>query len=503
MASFKSPPGVRVKPFVMSNFMGLDSSTDVTAQDNQKEQTLSVCNNAYCDWRGQIIRAPAGKRVVNGGLITHVRFYGNNDDETNVAFAESTDYKISLKSDRGHVAEDVYDKDVAVTSTIFSNRAHFCSRNSYMHVYDGTSFKRNESDAMEILAPAYCCSVQRRLVVAGLLGRDTEVQLTRVDTYDVFADDEDANEENVLRGGKIEIGNLLGTADKITGIAGFEQNRLAIFTRNRTLIYVIDPDINNWELDERANINIGTISHNTIVQAGTDLVFCSERGVHTIMRSRENGILVYASLLSSRVDLTYRALLKQVANKEQVSAVWDQENSQYHIFFPISERVSKRLTVNISQQQDVPEKWSSGDYLNARCGDVLGGRFVLGGYGGIHEIYDIEDDLDTLADVGMEIKTPISWQGSMTEDKAAHSFFLHATGKGDLMVEILNEQDELLDAFNLEIEDDEDAKFPDNPISKQYERKFESIYRGVRVKLTSKGKGLIRILAVGFNVRQK
>lgn len=503
MASFKSPPGIKTKAIVMSNFSGLDSSTDVTSQDTKDNQTLATCNNAFCDWRGQIVRAPAGKRIIPAGLVVHARFYGNDINENPIAFAEQTDYKISLKSDSGHAVEDVYNTGAMVTSTVFANRVHFCSRNGYMYNYDGNVFRRNESNSMELLAPAYCCSVQRRVIVAGLLGRRTEVQLSRVDTYDVFADDEDPNEENVLRAGKIEIGNLLGTADRITGIAGFEQNRLAIFTRNRTLIYAIDPDINEWTLDERANINIGTISHNTIVQAGTDLVFCSERGVHTIQRSRENGILVYSSILSQRVDILYRSLLRQVPNRESINAVWDQENSQYHIFFPISERISKRLTVNLNMQEDIPEKWSTGDYLNARCGDTLGGRFVLAGNGGVYEVFDVEDDSGDLADIEMDVKTPVSWHGSMTEDKATQAFFLHATGQGDLHVEISNEHDVLLTSFDLEIKDDEDAKFPDNPISRQYERKFEAIYRGLRVRLTSKGKGLIRILAIGFNVRQK
>ncbi len=501
MSSTKSPPGIKLKTYMMSGFSGLDSSTDITGQDTGERQPLATCDNASCDWRGQIVRDPAAKRVLDGSLITHVRFYGDNEDETNVVYAEQSDYAVSLKSDRDHILEDVYEGKRIVTSTVFANAVHLCSGGGYMYRYNGSTFTRNESNSMEYLSPAYCCAVQRRLVVAGLLGRKTEVHLARVDTHNVFPDDEDPNEENVLRAGKIDVGNLIGTADQVRGIAAFEQNRLAIFTRNKTLIYVIDPDINNWELDERANINIGTISHNTIQQAGTDLLFCSERGVHTIRRSRENGILVYADVLSRKVDMLYRSMLKSVPDKQSVSALWNQETGQYTIYFPQSDRLVKSLTLTLTSGDLTEGSWSTGSYVNARCGDMLGGRAVVAGYGGVYELMDVEDDDDNLVDVPMEIMTPVSWHGSMTQDKQSHSFFIHASGQGDLLVEVFNERNQLLAAYPLEIEDDDDGQFPDNPISRQYERKFEARYRGLRTRITSTGKGLVRILAFGFNVR--
>lgn len=502
MSSTKSPSGIRVRSFIQNNFVGLDSSTDIRAQDTGDRQTLEVCENAYCDWRGQIVRNAAAKRILKAACATHVRFYGSNSDENNIAYAESNKFSTTIKSDKGHILEDAYASDAIITSTVFAKKAHFCSKGERMYHYDGYKFLQNESTSMEFLAPAYCCSVQRRLVVAGVLGRSTEVQLTRVDSHNVFPDDESPTDENVLRAGSIEIGNLIGTADDIKGIASFEQNRLAIFTRNKTLIYAIDPDINLWELDERANINIGTVSHNTIKQAGTDLIFCSERGVHTIKRSRDNGILVYADVLSQKVDILYRSLIKNVRDKEQISAVWNQETSQYHIFFPYAENKSTHLTLTLNQSEDVPDKWSTGTFSGISCGDTLGGRAIYGGFGGVYEEADPENASTDLAEVTMRVITPVAWHGSMTEEKETYSFFIHASGQGDMLIEILDENNVILESFVLEIEDDSDGAFPDNPISRQYERRLSVRYRGIKTRITSKGRGLVRILAIGFNVRQ-
>lgn len=502
MSSTKSQPGIKLKPYVQTNFTGLDSSTDVTAQDAQDNQALDVCKNAYCDWRGQIVRNPAGLIRKQAGAVTHVRFYAVDDDETNVVFAEQNDFAISLKSDKDHTVEDAYPTGSVVSSTVFSNKVHLTAQAGDMYSYNGLTFEQNPSPSLEFLSPKYLCTVQRRLVVAGLIGRPTEVQLSRVDSDEIFPDDEDPNDENVLRAGSIEIGNLLGQADEIRGIAPFEQNRLAVATKNRTLIYVIDPDINNWVLDDRANINIGTISHNTMRQAGTDLLFCSEHGVHSVARSRDNGILVFSNLLSGKVDLIYRRLLKLVANPEQISALWNQETAQYEIFFPLSSNVGTRLTLTLNASEGNPQSWSTSDYLHSLAGAISGGRMILGTNGGLYEIFDPEDDSDDLAEIEMDVKTPVLWHGSMTEDKEGHSIFIHAAGKGDLLVEVYNDQDQLLKTYPLQIEDDNDGSFPDNPLNRQYIRKFEARYRGLRVRIKSKGRGLIRIAAIGFNVRQ-
>lgn len=501
MASTKSPTGIKLKAYVQRNFTGLDSSVDVTAQDSKENQPLDICNNAFTDWRGQIVREPVGQRIIEGSIIKHMRFYGTDKEKNQLAYCEENEFGVHLKSDLGHEVIDAYPSGSVITSTVFNDAAHFCAQTGYLYGYDGVKWERNESTSIGLLSPKYIASVQRRLIVAGLIGKRTAVHLSRVDSSDVFPDDEDPNEDSVLRAGFIDIGNQLGTAQEITGIASFEQSRLAIFTESKTLIYVIDPDINLWEIDDRANINIGCISHNTIKQAGSDLVFCSNRGVHTIQRSKENGLFIFADILSKKVDLIYRDLLNKVTNREEISAVWEAETRQYRIFFPITSTVSTQLVLTINPVEDNPQSWSTNDYINARCGDIQGGRTIYGTSGGLYEVFDIEDTSEDYNEITMQVKTPVLWHGSMTEDKAGHSFFLHASGKGEVFVEIFDELDKLITTYNIEINDDHEGTFPDNSLIRQYIYKFEAMYKGLRVQLTMRGMGLVRIVAIGFNVR--
>ena len=49
--------------------------------------------------------------------------------------------------------------------------------------------------------------------------------------------EEEAITEEVTRAAFIDISNLIGTADEITGLGAFEANRLAVFTRPNTRLH--------------------------------------------------------------------------------------------------------------------------------------------------------------------------------------------------------------------------------------------------------------------------
>ena len=302
MASTKSPHGVDTKVVAYENFMGLDTSRDRVNQDTQQEQHLSLIENATCDWRGQIVRDPSASFKEGMNKVKHVRHFGENE----LAWAEQTGAGIDLTTSRDHTKAGVYPTNATVTSTIFNQQAHFFVRALPAHFYDGVLWKVNSSPALATLNPQFATTVQRRLAVAGIAGKETQVHLSRVDNGQIFPDDEDPDSTDVLRAGFIDVGNQIGSADKITGLSSFEQDKLVIFTADRALIYGIDPSILLWQIDTRTNIHIGCISHNTIVSAGTDVLFCSRSGVHSIQRSTENGILVFSSSMSDKIDLLYR-----------------------------------------------------------------------------------------------------------------------------------------------------------------------------------------------------
>ena len=126
------------------------------------------------------------------------------------------------------------------------------------------------------------------MCVAGINGKETTIAISRVDNDEIFPDDEPIDSVSALRAGNIDIANQIGTSESISGLAKFEQSRLAVFTTDRTLIFLIDTDIGLWALDDKASINVGCVSHATI-KALAVICFCSRSGVHSLDALRKMG----------------------------------------------------------------------------------------------------------------------------------------------------------------------------------------------------------------------
>ena len=500
-SSIKSPSGVKAKTYAYEDFQGLDTSRDVTSLDTGKAQHLAGLVNATCDWRGQIVRDPACVHVQGQQKVTHVAFYSKNE----VCYAEEDGEAMNFVSDRGHTVDKVHDLGTVVSSTVFNQSVFLAARGRQMYRYDGINFNVNQSPSLDQLRPAYCASVQRRLAVAGIPGKETEVHISRVDQDEIWPDDEADGEVSTLRAGFFDIANNLGTADQITGLGAFEQNRLVIFTADRALVYKIDPNIDQWIIDDNANIYIGCASHNTITNAGTDLLFCSRSGIHSIKRSEENGILVYSYSISDKIDLLYRELFNSVDDPETISAVFDQDEGQYHIYFPQpGGKLCRRLTLAMNPEGGEPQpKFSEGEFLNARCGAFLNGRFVIGTTGGIYDVLKVEQELDDSFTPDMEITTPLLWHGSLQDIKETQSIIIQAAGKGIINLTAQDQKGNIIGELVIEVDDTvDDNYFADVPLSRQYERKWSHRYVAAQYRIKSSGgAGLLRIIGFAITVR--
>tara|TARA_B100000212_G_scaffold185244_1_gene139760 strand:- start:2388 stop:3881 length:1494 start_codon:yes stop_codon:yes gene_type:complete len=496
MSTAYAPSGVKVKVYPYEDFQGVDASRDKAALDTGQKQHLITIDNGFADWRGSIVRdAGASQRTSGDRLIKHLNFYGRN----RLVWAQKDGGGISLKSDQDHIAEEVYPKNNITTSTLFNNNVIFFNRDNNMYRYDGLKFRKIEASSDP--RPAFGVAIQRRLAIAGAPDKRTTIDISRVDEFNVFPDDEDPAATAVTKAADIDVANIIGTADEIKGLGVFENNRLAVFTNDQVVVYALHPDFTQWQIDDKANVKVGTLSHNTIVPAGSDLMFCSRDGVHSLRRSDTNGVTIFSIPMSNKIDLTYRALVKQVANPENISAMFDQDEGQYHIFFPISDLLCTRLTLTLNPMSGGESKWSTGTFLNAMNGRQLGGTTVFGTPGGIWERARIEDITDFSPE--MTVLTPILWQGAINDVKESYSFILQATGKGEITVEAFDERGRYLSSMVFLIEEDgADDKFPDVPLSRQYERKFEHRYRGVQFRLKTKGKGLLKVIGFAVTVRQ-
>lgn len=495
MSTTYAPSGVSIKVYPYEDFQGIDASRDVGALDTGQKQHMVEIKDGFADWRGTLVRDPgAEQRAAGNKYIKRISFFGRDL----AVWAQVDGGGTTLRSERDHLQEEVYPRSAVVTSTVYNNKVIFASRDYGMYQYDGFSWKVIEANSDP--RPAYIVSIQRRLAVAGMPGKRTIIDFSRVDKESVFTDDEDDNATQVTKAADIDVANIIGTADEIKGLGVFENSRLAVFTNDQTLVYQLHPDFTQWQIDDKANIKVGCISHNTITQAGADLLFCSRDGVHSLRRSETNGITIYTVPMSNKIDLIYRDMLRNVDDLEKVNAFYDQDEGQYHIFFPYSDQITKRLTLSLNPMQGGESKWSSGEFLNATCGVQLGGQTLLGTPGGVWERKRIEDT--TKHSPEMVVLTPILWQGAINDTKESYSFILQATGKGELQVEAFDERGRYLSALQFLIEDGgADDKFPDVPLQRQYERKFEHRYRGVQFRFTTKGKGLLKIIGFAVQVR--
>lgn len=496
----KSPAYREERPSHYESFDGLDTFRDDRTQETGKNQVLTRLNNGFCDAAGQIVRDPGLVRVMQSPRVVHIRYF----QPEQFAFVYQTGKALSLASTRAHTRADVYPPNAVPDSTIFNSQLFVGAAGLPTYRYDGNLWSPCDDSVLNVtLFPAYFATSQRRLIVSGIPRRTTQVHLSRVDSYTVFPDNEEPSSDNVLRAGYIDIANFVGRAENITGISPFEQNRLAIFTPDRMLLYVVDPSIDNWTMDDRANVKLGCVSQATIVEAGTDLIFCSRSGIHSVQRSRDNGILVFSRTLSSRIETLYLQLVASVPDPSTISAVWDQDRAQYHVFFPQPGDIySKRLTLSLNPVEDsFSPKWSLGTFLNATCADFLGGQLVYGTSDGVYrQLLSYDDTAEVTPE--LDVLTPLLWHNDPINLKESTTLLLQAHGSGTLLIEAYDDTDALIWSDTLEVEaTPDDNFFSDVPLSRQYIRKFERRYRGVRFRFKCAGNGLFRIHGFSVMVR--
>lgn len=490
-----------LRPVGYENFQGLDVSQDIRAQDTGKGQVLRVLENAYATNRGHIASEPGYNVIRNSGYVSHLRYH---QPDRLVWFIRRGD-GTHLATSTGNEVEGVFTSRANINSTVFSRKVVAVAHQEGAIAYDGSNLDRLPLSALntERMRPAYITAVQRRLIVAGIPLRETEVHLSRVDSTDVFPDNEDEASENVLRAAKIDIANLIASGETIVGIAPFEQDRLAIFTQDRMLLYKVDPDLDKIAIDQGANVNIGTISHKTIVSAGTDLLFCSRTGVHSAQRSRDNGILVFSTTLSDDVKDLYLQLVASVEDPKLISAVWDKDQAKYHIFFPqAGSSYSRRLTLSMNPRADrANPTWSTGTFLNETCGDFLGGQLALGSVDGLYTQAPI---LSRIADTyaPFKIQTPFLWHGSLTEPKDTARLLVQASGYANITIIATDQDNQVFWSETLQVEDDPDDNIlPNQPLSHHYELKFEARYKAVRFLIQGEAKGDFRLTGLAVYMR--
>lgn len=489
-----------------SGFSGVNTSVPDVAMESPQAQAFVFTDNLWCSPDGYLSNErPLARVGTDTDPISHLRFYAGRP--TAVAYAVRLAGATELRIlDRAGARHDLWPRDATPTSCIFNKKVVFVGGGSLAPaVFDGSAWGLlNSADSK---GASYCCTVNNRLVFSGYDRNKTEVIVSRVNREDVMASDEVPGEASVTKAFRMNVANLLGTADYVRGVSPFGDGYLAIFTNDRVLVYSAPADYTQWALDTSVNIQVGTISHNTISAVGDEVFFCSRSGVHSLRRSALNGTTVFTRPLSRQVGSIYRKLLASVRRQGDISALYDPDNGRYTIFFPVGSSLTYRLALDVVPRADEQSEsigtWSLSSFGGLTCAAALAGNTVAGSIGGFYSVGAEYDD--GLRGEGTA-DTPFLWHGDILSVKQSQSLVLHASGDGRVIVSATSESGRDLGQVEFDISTGDGPGRTDVlgvPIQSQFERPFRHSYVGVRLRIrVESGEKQVRISAIGIRLME-
>jgi hypothetical protein len=428
----------KTKRFLYAGFSGLNTSKADIALENQERQAVVSMDNAYCDWRGFLgNERPIESVGEDDARVLSVKWFSLLENDA--IYAVRTGSGVSMRSLlTGISEEDIWPVDAIPAICIFNRKAVLTAAGEYPVVYNGLEWRQlSNPDAFNA---RFSATVQNRLVLAGYSTDPNEIVVCRVNREDILPSDEAPNEASTIKAFRFNIQNLIGSAEVVSGLGVFESTKLAIFTGERVIVYTADPEQTKWALDSSSTINVGTISHNTIAGSANELLYCSRSGVHSLRRSSSNGMTMFTIPLSEPIAELYRSLVDMVANKEAISACFDRDSGVYHIFFPVGDRMSYRLSLALdptSQEGQAPTgRWSLSKFGGLTCGDFLGGRMLFGSIAGMKlQLGETSEGARGAA----EVEFPVLWHGDFISPKLSHQLILYAAGSGVVTISASDE----------------------------------------------------------------
>lgn len=490
------------KPQLYTSFAGLNTSRSDVSMERPEAQPFVELDNAYCSTTGYLTNETPLTRIGSESLeVSHIRFYNS---ASNVAvYATNSERGTSLKAlNKPAIVQDVWPKRTVVTSALFNGKVILAGGQADMYSFDGAEYAKISSTS--VAGGRYVCQIQDRLAVAGFDGNPNEVVLSRVANERIFPAQEDSAEASVLKAARFNVQNLIGNGDRIRGIASFENNKFAIFTNDRVLIYLADQDFGQWALDTRLVVRYGTISHNSIVSVGDEVFFCSRSGIHSLRRSALNGTTIYTNPLSDDIQELYQTLLAQVTDKQSINAHFNPDEGRLHIFFPVNNLLTYKLSGAIApskQEGDTTKiRWSLSRFAGLTCGDYLAGQHIAGSISGLYSVgkwYSKDGDRGE----GSAL-TPIMWHKDLFNPKYSLQLVIYASGAGTIFVDAMDETGRDLGTYQFDLPDTDQADYVGVPLQRQFTRPFVQEYVGVRLRIRFAPSKMIRVFGLGILTKE-
>lgn len=344
-------------------------------------------------------------------------------------------------------------------------------------------------------------SVQGRIVLLGEPG-STRLLVSRVAQPSTWPNDETPGDPSVIKAFFLDIGPVM--PEGAVALAAFEADKLAIFSRTRGVVYKCSPDLTKWELLPGVESPVGVIGSRAVQPVGDEVFFCSDRGIHSLRRSDENGVTVFTRPLSEPVAGRYAELLDDLhaGNLGLVNMAYDPRSGTLHTFFPLdgaSVRLSLRLAPDRTQA-DTPGTWYESNSDSVFCAAWDGTRMLLGCDDG--SLYEESPKDKNLEPPPGRAVTPILWLGSMNEVKQATQLMLIADGHGDVVISAEDDIGRDLGSVVFSFSGEDGAAPEELPGERRHTRPFERRFTGVRFTIEVQPKSRVRIYGFGVVTKE-
>jgi hypothetical protein len=163
--------------------------------------------------------------------------------------------------------------------------------------------------------------------------------------------------------GFVTISNYYATQKALTSMSQF-QGRLAFFTDWAIIIFIIDPNPANWQLQQTIT-NMGTFATNSISTLGNlDTIFLSYSGYRSL-RAIQTTLFGYIDDLGSAIDQFVQNDIQQstIAVAQAACSITDPQTGRYWGFIPNTSNVNGVGSIYIFSQyrSSKVEAWSTYD----------------------------------------------------------------------------------------------------------------------------------------------
>ena len=180
-------------------------------------------------------------------------------------------------------------------------------------------------------------------------------------------------------------------SDNITGLAS-HNNFLFIFGRNNILVYNNANDPNNMALADSIT-GIGCIARDTIANTGSDVIFLSDTGVRSVLRTIQEKSAPFRDLSKNVRDDLMSAAAGE--NTTTIKSVYSPLDSFYLITFPVLKTVyCFDLKASLQDGSARVTTWDSIE-PQSFCYDSLNKKLLLGKAGYIAEYSTYLDNTST------------------------------------------------------------------------------------------------------------